>query len=119
MVSGGVAASAAEWTCGDSVATSELEVTSKLLAKATAVAASFIYEQCDDGDGAYTCAFAGTEIQHAAQAVAACYAQFWADAITCTATCNVSVDAVSEAVGSILAEAAADAYAAACVGACS
>ena len=109
-------ASAAAWTCGDSVAIAELETTAKALAKATAVAVSYAYASCEV-DGGWSCAYAGTEIKQTARATAVAYATLWAGAYSCEDTCNVDVDAVAVAVGDILVKAATDAFAAGCSGA--
>lgn len=109
-------ASAAAWSCGDSVAIVELEVTAKALAEATAVAVSFAYAECEV-DGGYACSVASTEIEQTAYAVAHSYASLWAGALTCKDTCSVNVDAVAEAVGDILVKAATDAFSAVCTGA--
>ena len=109
-------ASAAAWTCGDSVAIVELEATAKALAEATAIAVSYAYASCEV-DGGWSCAYAGTEIEQTARATATAYANLWAGAYTCKDTCSVGVDAVAKAVGDILVKAATDAFAAGCSGA--
>jgi hypothetical protein len=113
-------ASAAAWTCGDSVAEAELEVTAKALAKAAAQALSFAYAQCKIENG-WACAVAGTEIEETARAVAQAYATLWAGAdngAICGAdsSCSVSVDAIASAVGDVLVTACTDAYASVCSG---
>lgn len=108
-------ASAAAWSCGDSVSIAELEVTAHALAKATAVALSYAYSSCEVDDG-WACSSAGTEIKQTATAVAQAYADLWAGAYTCEDTCTVEADAVVEAVGSVLVTAASDAMAEGCSG---
>ena len=109
-------ASAAAWTCGDSVAIVELEVTAKALAEATAIAFSYAFVDCKV-DGGWTCAFASSDIEQTARATATAYAELWAGAYTCKDTCSVEVDAVVEAVGDILVKAATEASADVCLGA--
>jgi hypothetical protein len=113
-------AEAAAWTCGDSAAYADVEVSARALAKAAATAISFAYAQCKLENG-WACAVAGTEISETARAVAVAYASLWAGAdngAICGAdsTCSVSVDAVAVAVGDVLVTACSEAYASVCAG---
>jgi hypothetical protein len=112
------AASAAAWSCGDSVAVAELEVTAQALAKAVAEAFSLAYASCTVDDGGYVCAIAGTSISVWVEAVVRAWAEAWAVAIECKDSCFVEVEAVVDVVGKILVDAATDAYAFMCGGTC-
>lgn len=110
-------ASALTWTCEDSVAIAELEVTASSLAEATAEAVSFAYAECaitEGVDDGYACTSADTNIAVWVEAVARAYATLWAGAYSCTETCQVEIEAVAEAVGSVLVDAATSAYASLC-----
>jgi hypothetical protein len=110
------AASAAAWSCGDSVSVAELEVTAQALAKATAEAYSSAYSTCRLDDGGYACAISGTSISAWVEAVVRTWAEAWAVAIECKDSCFVDVEAVVDAVGKIQVDAATDAYAFLCSG---
>jgi hypothetical protein len=111
------AASAAAWSCGDSVAVAELEVTAEALAKATAEAASLAYANCSVDEGGYVCVLTFTSISAWVEAVVRAWAEAWAVAIDCQDRCFVDVEAVVDAVGKILVDAATEAYAFLCEGA--
>jgi hypothetical protein len=113
-------ANVAAWTCGNSAAYAEVELTARAVAKAAATAISFAYAKCKLENG-WACAIAGTEISETARAVAVAYASLWAGADSgglCGAgsTCSVNVDALAVAVGDILVTACTDAYASVCAG---
>jgi hypothetical protein len=109
-------ASAASWTCGDSVDIAEAEATSKAVAKAVAEAVSVAFADCFLTEGGYLCGEAGTSISVWVAAVAKAWAGAWARAVTCRDKCNIEVDKVVEAVGHILVDAATDAYVELCAG---
>jgi hypothetical protein len=109
-------ASAAAWSCGDSVVITEVEVTARALAKAVAEAYSFAYANCKVDEGGFACASAGTSIRVWVEAVARAFAGAWALALQCDDRCFVDVDVVVSSVGTVLADAATDAYATLCGG---
>jgi hypothetical protein len=106
-------ASAAAWTCGDSVAIAEVEVTATALAKAVASAYSYAYADCI-ADGGWFCADASTSLSVWVEAVVRAWAGGWAGAYTCTDTCSVEIEVVVESVTHILVDAATSAYAYVC-----
>jgi hypothetical protein len=102
-------ASAAAWTCGDSVAIAEVEVTATALAKAVAEAYSYAYADCL-ADGGWFCADGTTIITSDwVEAVVRAWAGGWASALTCTDTCSVEIEVVVESVTHIMVVAATDA----------
>jgi outer membrane protein assembly factor BamB len=103
-------ASAATWTCGDSVAISEVEVTARALAKAAAVALSYAYLDCAADEGWFQCLYGKTGISVWVEAVARAWAEALAGAYTSTDTCSVEVEVVVDAVAHILADAASSAF---------
>jgi hypothetical protein len=107
-------ASAAAWTCGDSVAIAEVEVTARALAKAVAEAYSIAYVDCAADEGGWLCAASGSSISVWVEAVARAWAGVWAGAYTCTENCEVEIEIVVEAVAHILVDAATSAYASVC-----
>ena len=107
-------ANAATFSCGDSVAIADLEVSASAIAKALAIAISFAYAECEV-DGGYACAYAATEVEEVAEAVAFAYAESLVGAWTCEG-CDATVQVVAEALGSVLVKAATDAFAAVCGG---
>jgi hypothetical protein len=109
-------ASAASWTCKDSVAIAEAEATSKAVAKAAAEAVSLAFPACLTDEGSYLCTVAGSSVSIWVGAVVRAWAGAWARAVTCPDTCKVSVDVIVEAVGHILVDAATDAYVGLCAG---
>jgi hypothetical protein len=70
-------ASAAAWTCGDSVAITEVEATASALAKAAAVAVSYAYADCAADEGGWLCVDAGTLISGWVVAVVRSWASAW------------------------------------------
>jgi hypothetical protein len=107
-------ASAAAWTCGDSVAIAEVEVTATALAKAVAEAYSYAYAECKADDG-WFCADSDTIISTDwVEAVVRAWAGGWAGAYTCTDTCSVEIEVVVDAVSHIMVVAVTDAYADVC-----
>jgi hypothetical protein len=107
-------ASAAAWTCGDSVAIADVEVTARALAKAAASAVSRAFGSCAADEGGWLCAAAGSSISGWVEAVVRSWAGAWAGAYTCKDTCTVEVEVVVEAVTHILVDAAAKAYDSVC-----
>jgi hypothetical protein len=107
-------ASAAAWTCGDSVAIAHVEVTARALAKAAANAAASAFGNCAADEGGWMCAEAGSSISVWEGAVARSWASAWAGAYTCKDTCSVEVEVVMEAVTHILVDATVSAYDAVC-----
>jgi hypothetical protein len=103
-------ASAAAWTCGDSVAIADVEVTARALAKAAANAAASAFGNCAADEGGWLCAEAGSSISVWVSAVVRSWAGAWAGAYTCTDTCTVEVEVVVEAVTHILVDATESAY---------
>jgi hypothetical protein len=110
------ATSAAAWSCGNSVAVANLEVTASHLAKATAEAISLAYVNCRVDDGGYVCASADSSVSVWVDAVAQAWASSWSAAITCKDKCKVNVDSAVDAVGTILVDAATKAYTDICAG---
>lgn len=106
---------AAAWTCADSAPAEEVEITGKLLAKATVWEATYALSPCT-ADGAYVCATNGMGFLLAANMVAQEYAKQWAEAITCMDKCSIPVDEATSEIRSILSEAVTHAYAEACSG---
>jgi hypothetical protein len=109
-------ASAASWTCGDSVAIADAEATSKVVAKAVAEAVSLAYPDCSTDEGGYICESVTFSASFWVEAAVRAWAGAWARAVTCPDKCTVSVDVVVEAVGHILVDAATDAYVGLCRG---
>jgi hypothetical protein len=103
-------ASAAAWTCGDSVAIADAEVTARAVAKATAHAAASAFGNCAAYEVGWLCAEAGSSISLWVSAVVRSWDGAWAGAYTCTDTCTVEVEVVVEAVSHILVDAAVSAY---------
>jgi hypothetical protein len=105
------------WSCGESVAITDLELTARALAKASAEATSYAYVNCQVSEGGYTCASADSSISVWIQAVARAWAGAWAAGIQCDDKCFVDIDVVVDSVGSVLVDAVTDAYAFVCGGA--
>jgi hypothetical protein len=110
------AASAAAWSCRNSVAIAELEDTAEALAEATAEAISLAYAHCEVDTGGYVCASASSSISVWVDAVARAWAEAWAVAIQCKNRCSLNVEDAVDAVGTILVKAATDAYTYLCTG---